>query len=242
MASAPLLPLAGIAGVETGATTAAWEGAPPRRLAALAIRRATEERVDRDAGEAALRLWDLLEVFAGAVLATAGADLLRVAGLLRVEAVVLDFVAVVAVALALLAGFALVAARLVRALGAALVKSATSVAGILAEAVAARRREPVGEAALALADARGLMARDAAGAWVERVRRLSTSAHSSSLREEGLEPWAWATFAARSISAMRFSQDVAKRLSDWDLAPLSSSVSTTPSAVTFLRRRLKISF
>jgi hypothetical protein len=44
------------------------------------------------------------------------------------------------------------------------------------------------------------------------------------------------------MSATRLLQEVAKRLSDWDLAPLSTRVSITPAADTFLRRRLKISF
>ena len=76
----------------------------------------------------------------------------------------------------------------------------------------------------------------------DRVRWESTRAHSSSQRLAGLAPLAWATRAAFSMSATRLVQEVAKRLSDWDLAPLSTSVSITPAAVTFLRRRLKISF
>jgi len=75
-----------------------------------------------------------------------------------------------------------------------------------------------------------------------RVRWESTKAHSSSLRLAGLAPLAWATRAAFSMSATRLLQEVAKRLSDWDLAPLSTRVSITPAADTFLRRRLKISF
>jgi hypothetical protein len=57
----------------------------------------------------------------------------------------------------------------------------------------------------------------------------------------GLAPWAWATRAACSMSATRLLQEVAKRLADWDLAPLSTRVSITPAADTSLRRRLKIS-
>jgi hypothetical protein len=75
-----------------------------------------------------------------------------------------------------------------------------------------------------------------------RVRCAKTSAHSASLRLAGLAPWVWATLAAFSMSATRFCQEAAKRLSDWDLAPLSIRVSITPSALTFLRRRWKISF
>ena len=45
-----------------------------------------------------------------------------------------------------------------------------------------------------------------------------------------------------SMSLIRLVQEVANRLSDCDFAPLSTSVSTTPAAETFLRRRLKISF
>ena len=75
-----------------------------------------------------------------------------------------------------------------------------------------------------------------------RVRWESTRAHSSSLRLAGFAPLAWATRAAFSMSATRLLQEVAKRLSDWDLAPLSTRVSITPAADTFLRRRLKISF
>lgn len=90
---------------------------------------------------------------------------------------------------------------------------------------------------VALADLRD----EVAGATT-RVRWESTKAHSSSLRLAGLAPWAWATRAAFSMSAIRLLQEVAKRLSDWDLAPLSTRVSITPDADTFLRRRLKISF
>lgn len=143
--------------------------------------------------EAAARLGDRVDVFAAVVVAAEEAGLLRVADLLRVDTAALDFVRVVVIALDLLAGFALVAGRLERAFGAGLVRSTASVAGAFAAAAAAgRRRDPVeGTAfALALADARGLMAREAEGAVVERVRRLKTRAHSSSLREEGLEPWA----------------------------------------------------
>lgn len=90
---------------------------------------------------------------------------------------------------------------------------------------------------------RALAAALRAGAGAaDRVRWESTRAHSSSLRLAGLAPWAWATRAAFSMSATRLVQEVAKRLSDWDLAPLSTRVSITPAAVTFLRRRLKISF
>jgi hypothetical protein len=84
--------------------------------------------------------------------------------------------------------------------------------------------------------------RDEAAGATARVRWESTKAHSSSLRLAGLAPWAWATRAAFSMSATKLLQEVAKRLSDWDLAPLSTRVSITPAADTFLRRRLKISF
>lgn len=141
--------------------------------------------------EAAARLGDRVDVFAAVVVAAEEAGLLRVADLLRVDTAALDFVRVVVIALDLLAGFALVAGRLERAFGAGLVRSTASVAGAFAAAAAAgRRRDPVEGTAFALADARGLMAREAEGAVVERVRRLKTRAHSSSLREEGLEPWA----------------------------------------------------
>jgi hypothetical protein len=95
----------------------------------------------------------------------------------------------------------------------------------------------LGRVDVALADLRD----EVAGATT-RVRWESTKAHSSSLRLAGLAPWAWATRAAFSMSATRLLQEVAKRLSDWDLAPLSTRVSITPAADTFLRRRLKISF
>ncbi len=75
-----------------------------------------------------------------------------------------------------------------------------------------------------------------------RLRWLRTMAHSSSLSVEGLSPCVFASFAAFSISLIKFNQEVANRLSDWDFAALSTSVSTTPVVVTFLRRRLKISF
>ena len=75
-----------------------------------------------------------------------------------------------------------------------------------------------------------------------RLRWLSTMTHSSSVKDEGLLPWALASLAAFSMSLIRFTQEVANRLSDCERAPLSTSVSTTPAAVTFLRRRLKISF
>ena len=81
-----------------------------------------------------------------------------------------------------------------------------------------------------------------AAAAAERLRWESTIAHSASLRLAGLAPWASATLAAFSMSAIRFFQEVAKRLSECDLAPLSIRVSITPAAETFLRRRLKISF
>ncbi len=51
-------------------------------------------------------------------------------------------------------------------------------------------------------------------ALVARVRWASTRTHSSSERLAGLAPWASATLAAFSISATRFFQEVAKRLSD----------------------------
>lgn len=147
---------------------AGWGALPPRRLAALAIRRATEERVERAAEEVALRLGVLADGFEGRV-AEAGADLLRVADLPRVAAA-LDFVPVVAIGLALLAGLALVAGRLVRAFGAALVKSAESVAGALAPAAAGLRRERAELTALAFAAARGLAARAPEVDGVARVR------------------------------------------------------------------------
>merc|ERR1711939_496052 len=82
-----------------------------------------------------------------------------------------------------------------------------------------------------------------AGAFLAgRARWLSTMAHSSSLRELGLLPCSSASLAAFSMSAIRFFQEVAKRLSLCDLAALSTRVSTTPAGTTFLRRRLKISF
>jgi hypothetical protein len=81
-----------------------------------------------------------------------------------------------------------------------------------------------------------------AAAAAERLRWESTIAHSASVRLAGLAPWASATLAAFSMSAIRFAQEAAKRLSEWDLAPLSIRVSITPAAETFLRRRLKISF
>ena len=91
---------------------------------------------------------------------------------------------------------------------------------------------------LALARAFGLLT----APTLARVRCANTNAHSASLRLAGLAPWVWATLAAFSISAIRLFQEVANRLSDWDLAPLSIRVSITPSALTFLRRRWKISF
>jgi len=106
---------------------------------------------------------------------------------------------------------------------------------VLALAAALATRLEVAPRALATA------VRGAAGPTT-RVRWESTRDHSSSLRLAGLAPWAWATRAAFSMSATRLVQEVAKRLSDWDLAPLSTRVSITPAAVTFLRRRLKISF
>lgn len=195
---------------------ACWEEGPPRRLAALAMRRATEDRAERLAVVPALRLWVRVEDFADAVvLGVAEADLLREAGLLPVEAVDLDFVPVVADDLALLIGLDFAAARVLRAFEVAVVGSTSSVAeGLDAAAAVARREREEGAAAFARADGRALTDRVGAVAGVERVRWLSTRAHSSSLKDEGLEPWDWATFAALSISAMRFSHDVANRLSD----------------------------
>jgi hypothetical protein len=82
----------------------------------------------------------------------------------------------------------------------------------------------------------------AAGLAAVRARWASTITHSLSLSEEGLAPWALAIVAAFSMSAIRFFQEVAKRLSYRDFAPLSTRVSMTPAGETFLRRRLKISF
>ena len=66
-------------------------------------------------------------------------------------------------------------------------------------------------------------ARFAALAWVvdltlpsaaARWRWLSTIAHSASVSDEGLLPWALASFAAFSMSLIKLVQDVEKRLSD----------------------------
>lgn len=230
----------GVEGAETdGVGTVGAAVVKLRRLAALAMRRATEERVVLAVVEADFRVLDLA---AGLLAAELAAVRLRPTDVLRPDGAALALAAGFAFAAGLaLAGLALLAARLVRAFGAAAGRSTMSVVEA-ALAADGRRRDRAGAAALALAAGRALRAGVAAGALGERVRWDKTRAHSSSLRLEGLEPWVWATFAAFSISAIRFVQEVAKRLSDWDLAPLSRRVATTPSAVTFLRRRLKISF
>jgi predicted membrane metal-binding protein len=160
----------------------------------------------------------------GAHSGIAGAALLgqRLAALLR-EEVALALEEVELTGAELLADLAGAALRLVRGLAAALV-----VVDLLR----------LGLVRLGLVRPFGL----SASPRPVRVRCAKTSAHSASLRLAGLAPWVWATLAAFSISATRFCQEAAKRLSDWDLAPLSIRVSITPSALTFLRRRWKISF
>ena len=118
-----------------------------------------------------------------------------------------------------------VAVGLAAAFSLAAAAGLTAAAAVPRAAAFARLLRPVGAAAAA-----------------ERLRWESTIAHSASLRLAGLAPWASATLAAFSMSAIRFFQEVAKRLSECDLAPLSIRVSITPAAETFLRRRLKISF
>jgi hypothetical protein len=181
----------------------------------------------------------------GVLLAAAVLDRLRPVAPFPPAALPLALAVVVVAALAAGVGLALVLARVPRALGALVATgSITSSAGVSAVTAAVLARLGAGGAlaTFAPAVARGLIARFDSEDVEARVRWLSTRAHSSSERADGFEPWAWAIMAAFSISATRFCQEVAKRLSDWDLAPLSSRVSTTPSAVTFLRRRLKISF
>ena len=228
------------AGGADGAVVA-WDGTLTRRLAAFAMRRATDERVDREEGEAALRLVDLLVDLVAAV-AVAAVERLRVPVLARPDVAAVAFPPVLALGLALVADRPLALERVARGFAGALDSSAVSSTTGATATAGDRRRARVEGAALARAAEREVGLRVGAGAAVERVRWLNTRAHSSSLRVEGLEPWAWAMVAALSISAIRLSQEVAKRLSDCDLAPLSKRVSTTPSAVTFLRRRLKISF
>ena len=145
-------------------------GVLTRRLAALAMRFATEERADRGDGEAALRLGALATgVFAEVALAGAFADRLR---LLRLDDVAFAFTPVDALAfgLGLLTGLAFALARLVRPLGAVMDGSRASSTADVAEAVAERRRAAAGAAALARAAGRALRVGVDAGALVERVR------------------------------------------------------------------------
>lgn len=150
------------AGVANGGLT--------RRLAALAMRFATEERADRGDDEAALRLGALVaEAFADVALVGAVAERLR---LLRVDDVAFAFTPVDALAfgLGLLTGLAFALARLVRAFGAVMGGSRASPATSAAEAAAERRRAAEGAAALLRAAGRALRVVVGAGALVERVR------------------------------------------------------------------------
>ena len=162
---------------------------------------------------------------------------LRVADVVVVEAdlrKVLALVFVLVLALAFVTGladFEVLALALVAGL-AVLATLATALAAVAVEAFVF---------AAAFVRLRGADL-DAAPSLAERCRWFRTIAHSASLNDDGLLPWALASFAAFSMSLIRLVQDVAKRLSDWERAPLSTRVSTTPAAVTFLRRRLKISF
>ena len=213
-----------------------------RRPAALAMRVAAEGRLERARGWGAAVLARRRERLAVGATAAAGA-------LAATLAVTAPLAVPLAADLALAAGVAL-AAGFVATLPA--VRAAGWPAALPAPLAVALERA----GALAVVGAggccvssteaflpRGLAAlRRGVEGWAVRVRWDSTRAHSSSLRLAGLAPWALASLAAFSISATRLVQDVAKRLSDCDLAPLSTRVSTTPAAETFLRRRLKISF
>ena len=154
-------------GVDTRGTGVA-KGVLTSRLAALAMRFATEERADRGDGEAALRAL-AAGVFAKVALAAVVADRLR---LLRLDDVAFAFAPVDALALGLglLTGLAFALARLVRALGAVMGCSRASSAAGVTEDAAERRRAAAGAAALARAAGRALRVGVDAGALVERVR------------------------------------------------------------------------
>ena len=261
----------GAAGLALGAAALLAELPMPKRVTALAMRRA--------AGLVLLRgLAPVMAVLRVRVRRVVGADG-RVAGAGVTGAVIAtDGVSITgvvltagtsragtgaAVALALEEAFGLVVrAALARDEGALALEDLAFTASEVSDLAGAALRDVLGLAAalvvavlvvavlvvavlvvavlvrLTLARALGL----SASPRLVRVRCANTSAHSASLRLAGLAPWVWATLAAFSMSAIRFCQEVAKRLSDWDLAPLSTRVSITPSALTFLRRRWKISF
>ncbi len=160
----------GLDGVVDTRGTGVAKGVLTRRLAALAMRFATEERAGRGDGEAALRLGALVAgVFAEVALAAAVADRLRP---LRLDEDAFAFApgAALAFGLGLLTGLAFALARVVRALGAVVGCSRASPAAGVAEAAAERRRAVAGAAALALAAGRALRVGVDAGAFVERVR------------------------------------------------------------------------
>jgi len=151
MGSAPLPPLAVMAGGATNGAEAGWAGVLTRRLAALAMRRATEDFAERAEGAALLPAGALAAGLAAAALVVAVALLLRLrlAALLRADGVALALAAEVALAFGFIAGLALALARVVRALaGVTSVRPADSLAGV-AEVTAGRRRDRAGDAALA---------------------------------------------------------------------------------------------
>lgn len=112
----PLPPTVTVEGASTTGAATAGAAVVLRRLAALAMRRATEERVGLAEVVAALRVLDLAAGLDGAVVA---AERLRPTAALRLDRAALAFVAGFAFAAALVAGLALAADRVERALAGA---------------------------------------------------------------------------------------------------------------------------
>lgn len=103
----PLLPTAGVEGARTIGAETAGAVVVLRRLAALAMRRATEERVGLAEAEAGLRLLDLA---AGLAVAVVAAERLRPVAALRLDGAAFTLAAGLA-----FAGLALAADRVERA-------------------------------------------------------------------------------------------------------------------------------
>ena len=116
-----MLPTAGVEGARTIGAETAGAAVLLRRLAALAMRRATEERLGFADAEAALRLLDLA---AGLAVAVVAAERLRPVAALRLDGAAFALVAGFAFAAVLAAGLAfavlaLAADRVERALAGA---------------------------------------------------------------------------------------------------------------------------
>lgn len=160
-----------IAGGEEGAGWAAATaavGAEPSRLAAFAMRRATEERGDLEAGDGALRLLAFARGLAGVAVAETAVARLRLAADPRVDDVVLG--AGTGLAFALAAGFGFALARPARLFVVAVACSLVSAATSFPEADACRRRAGAGEVDFAFAVLRDGRVAVAGGTFPARVR------------------------------------------------------------------------